>query len=85
MLTEPDGLILKFRVYVGSQDKDVAGKRHAEKVVMQLLQKYLHNGHALYMDNFYHSFTLAKRLLDNNTYCSGTLRKDLKENPMEVA
>ncbi|CAG5030355.1 unnamed protein product [Parnassius apollo] len=75
MLTEPDGLILKFRVYAGSQDHDVAGKGHAEKVVMQLMEEKLHNGHSLYMDNYYNSFHLAKRLLHNKTYCSGTLRR----------
>lgn len=84
MLTEPDGLILKFRVYAGGHDKEVTGKGHAEKVVMLLLEEKLQNGHSIYMDNYYNSFTLAKRLLDNNTYCTGTLRKDLKENPKEV-
>lgn len=84
MLTEPDGLILKFRVYAGGHDKEVTGKGHAEKVVMQLLEDKLQSGHSIYMDNYYNSFTLAKRLLDNNTYCTGTLRKDLKENPQEV-
>lgn len=84
MLTEPDGLILKFRVYAESQDHDVAGKGHAEKVVMQLMEEKLQNGHCLYMDNYYNSFHLAKRLLDTKTYCTGTLRKDLKENPKDV-
>ncbi|CAG5024854.1 unnamed protein product [Parnassius apollo] len=84
MLTESDGLILKFRVYAGSQDIEVAGKGHAEKVVMQLMEKHLQNGHSLYMDNYYNSFHLAKRLLENRTYCTGNLRKDLKENPKEV-
>ncbi|XP_026746249.1 piggyBac transposable element-derived protein 4-like [Trichoplusia ni] len=84
MLTEPDGLVLKFRVYAGGKDTDVSGKGHAEKVVMELLQGKLNNGHELYMDNFYNSFGLAKKLLDHNTYCTGTLRKDLKENPQEI-
>ncbi|XP_045453770.1 piggyBac transposable element-derived protein 4-like [Melitaea cinxia] len=84
MLTEPDGLILKFRVYAGNQDIEVAGKGHAQKVVMQLMEKYLENGHSLYMDNYYNSFRLAKCLLEHKTYCTGTLRKDLKENPREV-
>ncbi|KAF9422182.1 hypothetical protein HW555_001991, partial [Spodoptera exigua] len=47
-------------------------------------QGKLNNGHELYMDNFYNSFGLAKKLLDHNTYCTGTLRKDLKENPQEI-
>ncbi|CAK1596431.1 unnamed protein product [Parnassius mnemosyne] len=84
MLTEPDGLVLKFRVYAGGLDHEVSGKGHAEKVVMQLMNEKLHNGHALYMDNFYNSLGLAKKLLDNNTYCTGTLRINLKQNPQEV-
>lgn len=84
MLTEPDGLILKFRVYAGGKDTDVTGKGHAEKVVMQLLREKLNNGHAVYMDNYYNSFHLAKNLLNEKTYCTGTLRKDLKDNPKEV-
>lgn len=84
MLTEPDGLILKFRVYAGAKDTQVTGKGHAEKVVMELLQGKLNSGHELYMDNYYNSFGLAKTLLDHNTYCTGTLRKDLKENPQEI-
>jgi len=46
MLTEPDGLILKFRVYAGGHDKEVTGKGHAEKVVMQLLEEKLQSGHS---------------------------------------
>ncbi|XP_039763769.1 piggyBac transposable element-derived protein 4-like [Pararge aegeria] len=84
MLTEPDGLILKFRVYAGAKDTDVTGKEHAEKVVMELLREKLNSGHELYMDNYYNSFGLAKKLLDHNTYCTGTLRKDLKDNPHEL-
>lgn len=80
MLTEPDGLILKFRVYTGGKDLEVAGKGHAEKVVMDLLHKKINSGHEIYMDNFCNSFGLAKKLLDNKTYGTGTLRKNLKEN-----
>ncbi|XP_068627022.1 piggyBac transposable element-derived protein 4-like [Battus philenor] len=84
MLTQPDGLILRFHVYTGGKDIDASGKSHAEKVVMDLMEGKLGNGHELYIDNFYNSFGLAKRLLENNTYCTGTLRKNLKDNPIEV-
>lgn len=84
MLTEPDGTILCFRVYTGSGDAEVAGKGHAYKVVMKLMDGKLQSGHTLYMDNFYNSYELAKKLLDLNTYCTGTLRKSLKSNPKEV-
>ncbi|XP_045455117.1 piggyBac transposable element-derived protein 4-like [Melitaea cinxia] len=80
MLTEPDGLILKLRVYTGGKDLEVAGKGHAEKVVMDLLYKKINSGHEIYMDNFYNSFGLAKKLHDKKTYGTGTLRKNLKGN-----
>ncbi|CAG4987131.1 unnamed protein product [Parnassius apollo] len=68
----------------GGKDTEVTEKGLAEKVVMQPLQEKLNNGHEICMDNYYNSFSLAKKLLDNNTYCTGTLRKDLKENPLEI-
>lgn len=51
---------------------------------MQLMEEKLQNGHSLYMDNYYNSFHLTERLLDNKTYCTGTLRKVLKENSKDV-
>lgn len=40
--------------------------------------------HSLYLDNFYNSYHLACKLLSRNTYCTGTLRFDRKDNPVEV-
>lgn len=74
MLTEPDGLVLKFRIYAGGKDSEVTGKGHAGKVVLQLLEEKLKSGHEIYMDNFYNSFNLAKKLLDNETFCTGTAK-----------
>lgn len=79
MLTEPDGTVLKFRVYSGSSDADVVGKGHAGKVVMKLWEGKLNNRHSLYMDNFYNSFGLAKMLLSHDTYCTAIPRLDLKK------
>lgn len=36
------------------------------------------------MDNFYNSHNLAIKLLDRNTYCTGTLRTNRKNTPSEV-
>lgn len=83
-LCEHQGLILKFFVYAGSQDKVVGGVGHTEKVVMHLLKEKLGNGHSVYMDNFYNSFSLSARLLANKTYTTGTLRQDRKHIPPEV-
>lgn len=83
MLTEPDGLVLNFLVYSGQLD-ELGGKGHAQKVVLELLRGKLSNGHSLYMDNFYNSFELAKLLLDQRTYCTGTLRADRKGSPKDI-
>lgn len=83
MLTEPDGLILKFRVYEGGSDI-YGGTGHTEKIVLHLLHEKLNNGHAVYLDNYYNSVELATKLLEKDTYCTGTLRVDRKNNPAEV-
>lgn len=83
MLTEPNGLILKFRVYEGSSDV-YSGAGHTGKIVLHLLEEKLDNGHAVYLDNFYNSVDLAIKLLEHDTYCTGTLRADRKQNPREV-
>lgn len=84
MLTEPDGTTLRFHVYTGAHDVDLSGTGHASKVVQSLMEGKLNCGHSLYMDNFYNSVLLAKKLLENETYCTGTLRASLRDNPKEV-
>ncbi|KAJ8926270.1 hypothetical protein NQ314_021391, partial [Rhamnusium bicolor] len=83
MLTEPSGTLLEVEVYTGAMDSK-GGKGHASKVVMKLLQHKLNSGHSVYMDNYYNSCTLARELLDNQTFCTGTLRADRKGNPKDV-
>lgn len=83
VLTEPDGTILGFNVYTG-QLGDFGGKGHAANVVLHLLDGRLDIGHSVYMDNFYNSYDLAVKLLDRNTYCTGTYRTDRKNTPPEV-
>lgn len=82
-LTEPLGLTLRFMIYSG-KDSVLSGKGHSAKVVLKLMEGKLDKGHALFMDNFYNSFTLASKLLYKKTYCTGTLRADRKYNPTEV-
>lgn len=82
-LNEPDGLTFNFKIYSGGKD-DTAGVGHTEKVVLYLMNRLLNNGHSLFMDNYYNSFTLASKLLSMNTYCTGTLRRNRKCNPKEV-
>ncbi|KAK9739039.1 Transposase IS4 [Popillia japonica] len=63
---------------------DLGGKGHTEKVVMDLLKEKLNARHIVYMDNCYNSFKLAQLLLENRTYCTGTLRIDRTNCPKEV-
>lgn len=82
-LAEPNGLVLKFCIYAGANDV-LSGEGHKSKVVMHLMEERLGRGHSLYMDNFYNSVELSKRLLNDKTYVTGTLRADLKGNPKDV-
>lgn len=83
LLTEPNGLVLNMSIYTGALDSE-GGKGHTRNVVMNLMKNHLNNGHSLFMDNFYNSVDLAKELLLNKTYCTGTLRKNRKGNPPSV-
>ncbi|KAF2903609.1 hypothetical protein ILUMI_02580, partial [Ignelater luminosus] len=83
LLTEPNGFILRCIVYSGKSDV-LAGVGHAEKIVNSLTEDFYDAGHSLFMDNYYNSVGLAERLLEKKTNCTGTLRKDRKENPKEV-
>ncbi|KAJ8936754.1 hypothetical protein NQ314_012174 [Rhamnusium bicolor] len=83
LLTEPDGTILKFAVYTGTLD-DHGGKGHAANIMLHLTEEKLDVGHSIYLDNYYNSYGLACKLLSRKTYCTGTLRVDRRENPVEV-
>lgn len=62
----------------------MGGKGHAANVVLHLMAEKLKNGHFLYMDNFYNSFDLANKLIQQNMYCIWTLRSERKNTPIEV-
>lgn len=52
----------------GAGDLVVGGAGLTEKVVFHLMREKLNNGHSLYIDNFYNGFSLASKLLANQTY-----------------
>ncbi|XP_071637332.1 piggyBac transposable element-derived protein 4-like [Temnothorax longispinosus] len=83
MLTTSEGIILKLMAYTGMLD-DRDRKGHSEKVVMNLLQGMLDVGHSLYINNYYNSYELMKRLTDRKTYCTGTIKSNGKSFPAEV-
>lgn len=82
-LTEPDGTVIKFSVYTGTLD-EYGGRGHASKVVMHLMEEKLDAGHALFMDNYYNSYDLAVQLLQRNTLCTGTLRSNRQNTPLDI-
>lgn len=84
MLTEPNGIVLKFMIYAGSADKEVSGAGHVSKVVEKLLSERFGVWHHVHVDNFYTSVDLARSLLQKNTHLTGTLRASRKNNPVEV-
>ena len=54
------------------------GGKIIQKVVLYLLENltdYGH-GHAVYMDNYYNSFSLTSKLMSKATYCTGKFNAD---------
>lgn len=70
-------------IYCCSQDPDIRGIRHIEKVVKMLLTDFLGKGHSVFFDKYYTSISLVRELLYNNTYSTGTLRSNRK-NPLDI-
>ena len=62
----------------------LCGFGHAEMVALQLMEKLLNRGHALYVDNFYTSIPLVKALLNQKTLICETLRKNRKHLPKKI-
>lgn len=90
VLTTDDGYILNYKIYEGKQlvpivsESNVKSTTKLEHLVMSLMNPYLDKGHNLYMDNYYNSLSLSKKLLQRKTHTTGTLRKDRKENPKRL-
>jgi hypothetical protein len=84
MLTESWGLIHKIMIYSGQGHDISEGMTHTEFVVDNLMSGLYHKGRSLYMDNFYNSVQLSRKLLQKKTYVTGTLRSNRKHNSYEV-
>lgn len=80
VLAEPNGTILKYQICADAKDET----SHPSNVVLKLLEDRLDCGHHVYMDDYYNSYGLAVELLDRKTYCTGTLRINCKDNPVEM-
>lgn len=81
-----NGYISSFEIYTG---KDPANPLHpkglAYDVVMHLLENYYGKGYFVFTDNFYTSPILCKDLIDKKIYLTGTVRKNRKEFPEDLA
>ncbi|CAK9832786.1 PiggyBac transposable element-derived protein 4 [Anthophora retusa] len=78
--------LLKFLGLCLLQGKsdDIDKTPKTSSLVLRLMQQYLNKGHHLFMDNFYNSIELSKKLLEHKTHTTGTLRSNRKGNPEEV-
>lgn len=77
------GYTYNVKVYTGKEDRH--GVDLATDVVLQLISGYLDAGRILYTDNFYTSIPLAQELLKRKTHLVGTVRKNRKMLPTDVA
>ena len=83
-LCEPDGVVMKVRVYSGESVVDPNSLGQTRAVVLDLMEQFLDQRYCLYTDNYYSYFELFKHLIKKKTHNCGTLRSDRKSNPKEV-
>lgn len=76
------GYTYNVRIYAGKEfDKTIT----PAEIVMLLSNDLLHQGRTVVTDNWYTSLQLANQLLEADTHFVGTIRKNRKGIPKEVA
>ena len=75
------GYMLNILLYIGADTLSHADPQYAQlpqpaRVVMHLMQPYLHKGHHVYTDHYYSSIPLAQALLEEGTTFTGTMMKN---------
>ena len=75
--------VLDFAIYTGATD-DKKTTDLGQKVVLKLMEQYRGKGHCLFIDNFYTSPSLLLALLDQGTYCTGTVCTNRKGFPKQL-
>ena len=55
-----------------------------ERISATLMERYLHKGHHLFIDNYYTSNILAKYFVERGTHVTGTIRDNRKNFPAEL-
>lgn len=79
------GYCMRFKIYVGKDKVQGVDIPASESVVMEVAQPILNKGYTLYMDNWYSSPQLFSVLQNQNTNVVGTVRKNRKHMPKQLA
>jgi hypothetical protein len=74
------GYMINFNVYQ-KKSENLDNLSLGEKVVVNLSAPLTEHGYYLYFDNFFSSFPIMQRLLDNNIFRCGTFRTNRKHFP----
>ena len=85
-LCTSDGILLDFVIYSGAGSfPEIPGRSSTETIVSTLMERYLHKGRCVYLDNYYTLPNLAKLLLENDTYMCGTVKPNTRQFPIGLA
>ena len=81
-----NGYLLNILLYTGAETLDVINQQSSTlpqpaRVVLHLLEPYLHQGHHLFTNRYYSNVPLAKALYDNETAFTGTCVRDRVDLP----
>ena len=83
-----NGILLDFLIYHGNLAPGLVemedGSLVTERLPCTLMQRYLNQGHHLFIDNYYASIGLAKYLLNKGTHVTGTIRDNRKQFPVQL-
>ncbi|XP_047121716.1 uncharacterized protein LOC124805222 [Schistocerca piceifrons] len=74
--------LLQIQIYTGMVD-NTQEVNQGQRVVLDLMEPFLNNGHGVTTDNLFISFPLADELLKQKMTLVGTLRSNKKEIPKE--
>ena len=87
-LCTANGILLDFLVYHGNMATGLSQMEGDSlltgRISLTVMQQYLNKGHHLFIDNYYTSLPLAKFMLQNGTYLTGTIRENRKNFPAEL-
>lgn len=85
-VTTSDGYLLNMEMYNSGAQAAVLDNSVSKTtaLVLRLLEPYIMKGHHIFMDNYYNSYELSKKLLNLRTHTNGTLRANRKNNPKKV-